>query len=207
LQASQQSCKSNVVLVNTVLLLLHLVFMSEVLHNDESWFGCQVCWNDTVLYCGLIHGRGKRINSYLIPTQSPTEWVLVALSQKMKSLGVKVTLMAPTSWSSVQVMNQWNCTFPLLMPSLHAEKFHLLVVGLKQRIPVYLTQAANAPVWQIMYPRKWFLVTIKQKLLFAVRCVHCIQYREKHFLVSCISCQGNNSDCVVYFRQTIQHQL
>lgn len=51
LQASQQSCKSKkFALVNTVLLLLHLVFISEVLHNDKSWFGCQACWNDTVLY-------------------------------------------------------------------------------------------------------------------------------------------------------------
>jgi len=51
LQASQQSCKSkNVVLVNTVVLLLHLVFMSEVLHNGKSWLERLVCWNDTVLY-------------------------------------------------------------------------------------------------------------------------------------------------------------
>ena len=180
LQASQQSCKSkNVVLVNTVVLLLHLVFMSEVLYNGKSWFGLQVCWYDTLLYsvsflqlgwppnqdspmvlqlnpvnwstfernsetklscywiwislmairlnihhctlsnsnlplkfsftywwqaglwskyrnwamhwrprnCGLFHGRGKRLKSYLMPTQSPTEWALVALSQKIKEPG------------------------------------------------------------------------------------------------------------------------
>lgn len=43
LQASQQSCKLNsFVLVYTVLLLLHLDFISEVLHNGKSWLGLQL---------------------------------------------------------------------------------------------------------------------------------------------------------------------
>jgi hypothetical protein len=89
------------------------------------------------------------------------------------------------------------------MSAAYAKRLHILVVGLNQRITVYLTQAAIAPVWLIKCRRKWFLFTIKQKLLPAIRYMHCIQYREKHFLVPCISCQGNNSDCVVYFMQNI----
>jgi len=96
----------------------------------------------------------------------------VALSQKIKEPGHEADTHATHLPSSVQVMNHWNCTFPLLMPSLHVQRLHLLVVGLNQRIPVYLTQVANAPVWLIMCPRKWFLFTIKQKLLPAIRCIH-----------------------------------